>query len=321
MIKIKIKGAKEELRRINDEIYFNSLNIIFENYICPIIENVYFSVYLFNQNENSIKRSLRGGNKSMFNKADYKESFNCFTTFDSNSYLSWNNKNMYYNFPNKLNFLTNLLTDIQEYFNYFENNEKYIFPYFIQLSKKLTDYFKKFLNEKLFSFTKNIQNFLKSTKDIKKLITPILEQNISHKSLASQNLEICESDFISLLEVNYNVILTFFEGFKIIETIDKKQILDIIDENVNIMREIIEEFFNDNLITVIYPNNDIKEDLLSNLRKGIIEKTLKFYELIYEYLDLQKLWENYEKYTKVILHYYNIKYIHNELIILIIFLD
>jgi hypothetical protein len=257
----------------------------------------------------------------MFNKADYKESFNCFTTFDSNSYLSWNNKNMYYNFPNKLNFLTNLLTDIQEYFNYFENNEKYIFPYFIQLSKKLTDYFKKFLNEKLFSFTKNIQNFLKSTKDIKKLITPILEQNISHKSLASQNLEICESDFISLLEVNYNVILTFFEGFKIIETIDKKQILDIIDENVNIMREIIEEFFNDNLITVIYPNNDIKEDLLSNLRKGIIEKTLKFYELIYEYLDLQKLWENYEKYTKVILHYYNIKYIHNELIILIIFLD
>lgn len=266
----------------------------------PIIQKFYFSVYMMNNKEKLITENSREENVYDLNIDD--KIFNTFSIFESKSYLKWNNKHLYYDFQNKFEFLSNLLKELNQYCSILNKNEKYFFPFFMETNKIMMENYKLFLIEKFFHFTKNINNFLKNTRDIKKLITPIIDSNSSQISPNSPNIEIYESDFITLLDINYNAILTFFEGLNIVETLDKKEILDIIDENINKLKNIVEEFFYDNMITVIYPNNDIKEDLLSNFRKGIIEKTLKFYEFIYIFLDLQKLWDDYDKFSKVIFY-------------------
>ena len=142
-----------------------------------------------------------------------------------------------------------------------------------------------------------MKNFLSTTRDIKKLITPIIE---STNQALNNSTDISEPDFVILLEINYNMLLSFFENFQILNTKDVNDILEIIDKNIFEMTSIIENFFDNNMITIIYPSNEIKEDLLSNFRKGIIDKTIKFYNSIYNCLNLQNLWENYERNIKVI---------------------
>lgn len=226
-------------------------------------------------------------------------SFNTFNNFNPQSYLKSNDKQTHFNFISKSEFISNLLKDLKEISEKISLQD--IFAHFsYKVNKLVKEKFKTFLIEKLYFFQKNTKSYLKSVKEIKKLITPVIEAN--NKSLNSpdfNNVDITESDFILLLEINFKSLLTVFEGFEVDETKEKKDIIDLIDNHVDELRSILEEFFYDNMITVVYPNNEIKEDLLSNFKKGFIEKVMKFYENIYAYLDLEILWEEFDKNTKV----------------------
>jgi len=238
----------------------------------------------------------------MTNKENPKiliNNINSFNKFNLKTYLNSNDKHIFYNFLNKIEFLSNLLKELKEISGNAAKENKFSF-FSSTINKMIIEKFKAFLTVQLLYFQKNIKNYLKSMKDIKKLITPIIIAiNKPPNSADFNNVDLTESDFITLLEINFNSLVTFFEGFEIKEAKVKKDVLDIIDDHINQLKDCVEEFFFDYMITVVYPNNEIKEDLLSSFKKGIIDKILKFYENIYSYLDLQILWEEFEKYSKV----------------------
>lgn len=264
----------------------------------PILDKYYFWVYTFqNRNEFDLNNLKIKGENS---KTD-KSNFNAFSNFNPKSYLKSNDKNIYFALMNKQEFTSNLLKELTDISEKASQQNIYL-TFFFKINEMIFKQFKNFLNEKLFYFGKNIKSYLKSTKDIKKLITPVIESsNKAPNSPDFNSIDVAECDFIMLLEINFNSILTFFAGFECTETKDRKDLIDIIDDYVNKLRICLEEFFFDNMITVVYPNNEIKEDLLSNFRKGFIEKTIKFYENVYTYLDLEMLWEEFEKISKVII--------------------
>lgn len=281
-----------------------TFDYIFDSCLVPLIENFYF---FNNEFQNKMKIYCHSSRfKKQTNPRIEMNKLDSFDIFNIQAYLNSNDKNISFNFLNRKEFLYNLLKEIQETCKKPAVTESFI-NFSIRIKKLIVTNLKTFLEEKLFLFLKNTKNFLKSIKDIKKLITPVQEvNNQTLKSPEFNSVGVIESDLIILLEINYNLIIDFLENLDIDEAIDKKDILELLDYHVIQIKISIEEFFNDNMISIIYPNNEIKEDLLSNFKKGIIDKTLKFYENIYNWLNLRIVWEEFEKNSKVIQIIFNL---------------
>lgn len=297
-------------------MHYQSLNYIFENILFPFVKEFHFRIYKLNSKE--AKQSFKNHeaykqteNLLLQHKAAKLDFTNVSAEFDSLGYLQANNKNLYFDFINKKNFIIEILKEIiannsllsynssSDNSNDLNNNNeegtnnennKFQFGIFGKLESIFIEVFAKFIGEKLEFLNKNAKNFLKTTKEIKRLITPNSD-NIT---------DISEPDFIIMLEINFNSIVSFFADFQINNTRHKHEIIEIINTQVSKLRHIVEDFFEDNLITLIYPSNEIKEDFLCDFRKFYCDKTLKFYEQIYSLLDLSVYWDNYEKIIKVI---------------------
>jgi hypothetical protein len=203
-----------------------------------------------------------------------------------------NRKDFIFHFIKKKLNIFNFLKNLQNFFSFSqEKNSFYLF--YSNIEGFINKIFMKIIT-KYFDLMKiNLENFLKSNKEIKKIITPSNEK--SNKD---------ECDFVILLEINLKTILNFMGYFDFKETLEKNKLLKIYGNKIEEILELIKEYFYGNLFTIILPSNDIKEDLLSNFKKHIIDKIMNFNEQVYDYLNIKELWVNIRSIEMVIYFLY-----------------